>query len=624
MRLIRLHVIGEYGCDYQFEKTNVILGDNNTGKSTFLKLILYCLGSPIKSFIEEISKKNLCDSVALDIEFKSGKQVRVLRKLPVSDAIIVTPIKTASELVNDEINAFSTAEFSDFLLENEGYSLEKISYSKDRYATFRFYFLLRALYVDQDTAAQSILSDLDMGADYFTSQPIIKKSIIEKLLGKDNSELQRIRLEIQSLTKLQTELSERISFLSEEKDELEKNHMISANSVEKELSEIKAEKQILSSKEYEKIASIQALNDHKYSESQLKSQARIKKLYEMHQQETLELQDIEEVIKSLSSELAFLKYQIVARDILERLPILFCPNCLSPISEEDIKKGLCSNCSKKTIEEKVLNNAMLKKTISDSISEAKELEQLKKNNIASIKNEIASLQDSLAEEKRAVLSRSEEERNILFELINSIKVRLEYLLKRENILNTYCDISHQLSGAKSERKDNTERITVLKEQLLQADNTASLSMENYSVFKKNFSTYLQAMFEEVAICELDENYMPVIDSTKMTSVASASLKVAVRLSYVLALLNEENTNDKRYSHLGFLLLDSPKDKDLDNNRFEKYLEIIDSGCQGQVIITGSISDEDLYRRGLKNATYFEPLRTSSKLLKRMKKDNCGQ
>ena len=156
MKLIKLCVKGKYGCEYKFDKINVILGDNNTGKSTFLKLILYALGAPIKSFIDEISKQNLSDNVSLDIEFKTGKKIRILRKLPISDAIIVTPIKNNDEMVNEEIIAFSSTEFSDYLLENEGYSVDKITYSKDRTASFRFYFLLRAIYVDQDTSAQSI------------------------------------------------------------------------------------------------------------------------------------------------------------------------------------------------------------------------------------------------------------------------------------------------------------------------------------------------------------------------------------------------------------------------------------------------------------------------------------
>lgn len=75
-------------------------------------------------------------------------------------------------------------------------------------------------------------------------------------------------------------------------------------------------------------------------------------------------------------------------------------------------------------------------------------------------------------------------------------------------------------------------------------------------------------------------------------------------------------SDVETSHLGFLLLDSPKDKDLDNYRFDKYLQTIDSECCGQIIITGSLSDEELYKANLKQAKYFEPLRTNSKLLKK--------
>lgn len=68
-------------------------------------------------------------------------------------------------------------------------------------------------YVDQDTSAHSILSDLNMGHEYFTSQPIIKKSIVEKMLGKDNSELQKIRITIQELNKENATLTTEVSFL---------------------------------------------------------------------------------------------------------------------------------------------------------------------------------------------------------------------------------------------------------------------------------------------------------------------------------------------------------------------------------------------------------------------------
>lgn len=616
MKLIKLCVKGKYGCEYKFDKINVILGDNNTGKSTFLKLILYALGAPIKSFIDEISKQNLSDNVSLDIEFKTGKKIRILRKLPISDAIIVTPIKNNDEMVNEEIIAFSTTEFSDYLLENEGYSVDKITYSKDRTASFRFYFLLRAIYVDQDTSAQSILSDLDMGHDYFTSQPTIKKSIIEKLLGKDNSELQRIRLEIQNLTKLHTEMTERISFLSTESEEIESKNEINKKKIDEELSEISSEKRVLASQEYSKIASVKSINDLQDTQESILRQTKLNALLDKQEVVTLELRDIQEVIQALTDDRALLKYKAAAKDILEDLPILYCPNCLSELSEETVKKGLCENCHKKTVEEKVINSATLKKTISDSILEAKEIQQFKLNELNSMKKEIEQLQKELRQEKQKVFEHNQELNNLIYQAIAEIKKRLEYLLKREQILNKYKSINLELDQLRDKRKDVSSKLSELKEELLRADTSASLSMQHFDTFKKNFKKYLSSMFDEITVCDLDENYMPIIDNTKIGAVASASLKVAIRLSFVLALFNESiDSEDVACSHLGILLLDSPKDKDLDNNRFDSFLKNINDECVGQVIITGSISDEQIYTSNLTTATFFEVLKTNKKLLK---------
>lgn len=617
MKLISLNVKGEYGCHYDFTERNVILGDNNSGKSTFLKLILYCLGAPIKTFIDEINKMNWCDSVSLDVEFKSGKKVRILRKLPSSDAIVITPIKENEDLVNDEINALSVQEFSDYLLDNEGYTCDKITYSKDKTATFRFYFLLRAVYVDQDTQAQSVLSDLDMGRDYFTSQPIIKKTIIEKLLGKDNSELQRIRLEIQTLTRSQTEMSNRISFLTEEKSEIQSEHEINPRKVRQELDDISAEKKTLSQQEYKKIAAVKAVNDTQSTELRISLQHKLNGLYDQLRVLTLEIKDIDEVIESLNNDLVLLKYKVAAKDILEEMPILFCPNCLSPLSEEVVNRGLCDNCHKKTLEEQIINSATLKKTIADSILEAQEIKQVKHNEIAAVKGKIDNIQREIREAQIQEFEKREEENDLVYQAIAEIKKRLEYLLQREHVLKRYLSVSKELEKLKSQRKDNSAKLTALRDDLLKADTQAALSMQHYSQFIKNFRKYLNAMFDEVVSCELDENYMPIIDNTKISSVSSASLKVAIRLAYVFALLNESIDSKIESSHLGILLLDSPKDKDLDNYRFDKYLQTIDNECCGQIIITGSLSDEDLYKSNLKKATYFEALRTTSKLLKKM-------
>lgn len=613
MRLNRIIVSGDIGCEYIFGDVNVLLGDNNSGKSTLMKLILFCLGAPIHSFIDEISKERLCNNVTLEVTLKNGRNVRITRKLPDSEAFLVTPVKNEDDIVNDEISVFNATEFSDYLLENEEYSADKIIYAKDKMASFRFYFLLRAIYVDQDTSAHSILSDLNMGQDYFTSQPIIKKSIVEKLLGKDNSELQKIRVIIQELNKENALLGAEINFLKEQKEKIESLYNYEWKKIDSELLNITDEKELLSEAQYEQLSKIKTTNNNMISSELIVKQKLLKEKLQNDQTLKLEIADLENILKSLNGDAKMLNYKIAAKDILEELPILYCPNCLSELSEETVAKGFCSNCKKKTVEEKILNNAMLKKTINDSISEAQELLVIKRNILNQNLVDMRKLEKEVQKERERLLGDSQADRNIIQDSINEIKQRLEYLIEKENVLEQYQKNKIELDRAKNKKKAINDSLKENKELLLTADSKATSAMLKYETFVQLFNEYLKAMFSEIDKVSLDENYMPLIDDNKIISLSSASLKVAIRITYILALMNSSCGDDG--NHVGFILLDSPKDKDLDDFRFEKYLQIIGNSCNGQVLITGSVSDRDMYNRHLQNAVFFEELTTEDKLLK---------
>ena len=594
MRLNRIIVSGDIGCEYEFGDVNVLLGDNNSGKSTLMKLILFSLGAPINSFIDEISQKKLCNNVTLEVTLKNGRSIRIIRKLPTSEAFLVTPVKSEEEIVNDEITVYNAEEFSDFLLESEGYSTEKIAYAKDKMASFRFYFLLRALYVDQDTSAHSILSDLNMGQEYFTSQPIIKKSIVEKMLGKDNSELQRIRIAIQELNKENTTLTAEVSFLKEQRQKLENAYNYEWKKLDAELLKISEEKELLADAEYEQLSKVRTINNSQSSSELILKQKVLKEKIENDQILKLEISDLENILKSLNEDVVAL-------------------NCLSELSEDTVARGLCENCHKKTTEEKILNNATLKKTLNDSITEAQELLVVKRNMLHQNKAEIDRLEKEIQKERKRLFSESQVERNLIQESINDIKQRLEYLIEKENVLKQYRKSKIDLEMAKERKKAISESLKENRELLLTADNKATTAMLHYDSFKITFSEYLKILFTEIDKCSLDENYMPLIDDNKMTMVSSASLKVAIRITYILALLNSNCGEDG--THVGFILLDSPKDKDLDDYRFEKFLGIIGKCCKGQILITGSVSDREMYKKELANAKFFEELTTEKKLLR---------
>ena len=57
MKIYNLNVNGELTLNSKFDGKNILLGENNTGKSTFVKLLLYALGVNINNFIEEIAKE---------------------------------------------------------------------------------------------------------------------------------------------------------------------------------------------------------------------------------------------------------------------------------------------------------------------------------------------------------------------------------------------------------------------------------------------------------------------------------------------------------------------------------------------------------------------------------------
>lgn len=258
--------------------------------------------------------------------------------------------------------------------------------------------------------------------------------------------------------------------------------------------------------------------------------------------------------------------------------------------------------SEMVLKQKILNNATLKKTLNDSILEAQELLIIKRNVLHQNKAEIDRLEKEIQKERKQLFSESQVERNLIQQSINDIKQRLEYLIEKESILKQYRKSKIDLERAKERKKSISESLKENKELLLTADSKATTAMLHYDAFKTMFSKYLKTLFAEIDKCSLDENYMPIIDDNKMTMVSSASLKVAIRITYILALLNSNCGNDG--THVGFLLLDSPKDKDLDDYRFEKYLGIIGKCCEGQILITGSVSDRELYKSALANAHFF--------------------
>ncbi len=122
-------------------------------------------------------------------------------------------------------------------------------------------------------------------------------------------------------------------------------------------------------------------------------------------------------------------------------------------------------------------------------------------------------------------------------------------------------------------------------------------------------TLTNEIYETTKKIDFDSLLMPLVDDSTIREISSASEKVVLRLLYLLGLLS--SSQDSQFNHPGFLILDSPRDKDLDYSNYEKLVEIIQKISVGQIIMTASIDDSELFP-----ANVIDRLSKPEKLLKK--------
>ena len=302
MKIFDLNVNGELTLNCDFNDKNILLGENNTGKSTFVKLLLYALGVNINNFIEEIAKEGKCNAVSIAIQTKSNNQYIITRKLPYADIVNVFPIDENGMVITEEVLVFNLEEYSDFLLEEELYPKEIISYGQGKTASLRYYFLLRGAVVDQTTPHARILSNLSGEKnDYIASQPLINSAIIEKILSRNTAEIQRLRLSLKAKEKERSQISARITFLSEivsEKLQDNPDFPKTADKIRTAIEEINAENNRLSTEKYDVLTQLEHSADKQIEAEILRLKKILNAEKETHTNITLNISDTLETKKS--------------------------------------------------------------------------------------------------------------------------------------------------------------------------------------------------------------------------------------------------------------------------------------------------------------------------------------
>ena len=617
MKIYNLNVNGEFTLNCDFDDKNILLGENNTGKSTFVKLLLYALGVNINNFIEEIAKEGKCNAVSIAIQTKSNNQYIITRKLPYADIVNVFPIDENGTVITEEVLVFNLEEYSDFLLEEELYSKEVISYGQGKTASLRYYFLLRGAVVDQTTSHARILSNLSGEKnDYIASQPLINSAIIEKILSRNTAEIQRLRLSLKAKEKERSQISARIAFLSEiVSDKLHDNPDFpkTADKIRLAIEEINVESNLLSTEKYDVLTQLEHSADKQIEAEILRLKKALNIEKEKHTNITLNISDTLETQEKLKAELEAIKKRLAAQRVIFSIPVTICPICMSEIREET----LCEHCKDIDMQKIIDNLSGYKKMIDDSLKESDLLLKEYRKELSECNNKINGISKDLNDLKQTYLSKLESLRAPLEEIIGELKERIKTITKRKLALTDLLSYIQENEKNKDVRKQINEQYKELQDEFERASRKSAEDIKIVNAWVNYYEAIYNEIFDSSADeISISEEYMPIINGTEIHRISSESVKLVAQLAYIytLATLNDQ-LDTPMINHLGFMIFDSPKDKDLDMDKYKRFLSLLSRVGNIQIFLTGSILDEGAYKEAISNACYLPTLSEENRLLK---------
>ena len=537
--------------------------------------------------------------------------------MPYADIVNVFPVDETGMVMTEEVLVYNLEEYSDFLLEEELYPKETISYGQGKTASLRYYFLLRGAVVDQTTPHARILSNLSGEKnDYIASQPLVNTAIIEKILSRNTVEIQKLRLSLKAKEKERSQITARISFLTEivsEKLQANPDYPKTAEKIRAAIGEINIENSKLSTEKYDVLTQLEQAADNQLETEILRLKKLLNAEKEKHTDITLNISDAIESQNKLKEELESIKKRLTSQRVIFSVPVTICPICLSEIEQDT----LCEHCKDIDAQQNIENLSSYKKLIDDSLKEADLLLGQYKKELVECDVKISNINNELTSLKEKYLSKLESLRAPLQEIIDELKERIRTLETRKIALTDLLAYMQENENNKNNRKQINEELKELQDAFEKASQKSVDDIKIVDVWIKYYNEVYNEIFGSTSdeIC-FNEEYMPSVNGTEVHRISSESVKLVAQLAYIFTLATLNNKLDKpMINHLGFMIFDSPKDKDLDMDKYKRFLSLLNKVDNTQIFLTGSIVDEAAYKEAIPNALYLPPLSEENRLLK---------
>ncbi|BCC50424.1 MULTISPECIES: AAA family ATPase [Bacillus cereus group] len=583
---------------------NLLVGDNENGKSTFTYLIVYGLGLNVDYFNSN-SDEPINEIVGdtnnfVELDICIGKAKYVLKRNIGQNMISVYDKQdkkhiTYSLIRNGYVYKKEEKTFSDWILEKLGIDIIEITQNSSTHKV-NFEDLMRYVYYDQITDNRKIINEFGIrSSDFYKNSNIMKRSIFEILMSKYNEEYYSTYYKLKNLNKqLQDEKEIKKALEIVRSNLLRQTKVSQPENLNDELIDVKkrirklqdAREEVKKEKSFG-VGVVQRINElqekivaltHKITNIELKLNQVDEDLRKANRVGEDTKSDIEHIDKILFTSQYI---DIISEDE--------CPFCLEAIT---IESGHCICGSDKYLDFSRFIYSD-KEYVDIMKSKVKALETIK-DAISDYQNQYGVLETNLSGTRESLRNTKEEIKNIIKDLeynsnasaIDEITSEIIKLKEREPELKLLIDKDVEINRSEKRILKLEKEITKYKDRLQKLQEKKENDLQNnIETFEEIYSNYIKDFYnneDDEYEVKLDRNYMPVLGEYK-----HQSFNVPKRLFYYLTMLKMSLNQENKISYPKLLIIDTMKDEGIEINKLKKLFTYFDEfrETECQIIVT---------------------------------------
>jgi hypothetical protein len=604
-RLNRLRVVrkGNAVYDQAFHSgVNIIRGENGSGKSTIADFIFYILGGEFDNWK---SAASACDQVQAEVVTKGGLLTlrRDIGRAQTPIEVYFGPMVDAEKHGLDGWGSYpirrseSRESFSQILFRAAGIPEAQSQGA----ANITMNQLMRLLYSDQRTPAAFLFR-----YESFDTREI-REAVGDLICGLSVYELYEIELKLRDLDKEFDEKSRRLSALF---DALPSEEALArVETIDMRMAALNDEHARVTAE----IANADNLVDEGQSREFLKARAKgvdaLRKSREIiaENEESVQVNNIEtgdlvgfiEYLEELSEKLPKAES---AAEIVGNIEFTHCPACLTPLAGD---KGVdhCVLCGAETDPEKERSRYLqIKMDLDIQIRESRQLLEEKRRAQIQYERELRRLRRSYEEELSEFTLRYDVSTSPRESFVAERYQRLGQISRDRTTLERLRERAMELEKLSSEKAHLQEQISRLKDRQAaleaqskkrRAEALTKVSELARSILKQDLERQVEFRNAQAVSVNFGDNSILVDGELNFAESSNVVVKNAAILSLLLAA-----TQDAKFYHPRFVLLDNVEDKGMEQNRSHNFQKVIVqsseiASLEHQIIFTTSMPNPEL-------------------------------